>query len=150
MLDVLLKLVGKDFPAVDTLEALGSAELQERYLAATVRNAVLTRFRRRAVEHRASGHLQDLARARQDSAAATAPADSALLASEAVTRLLRRVGDLSAQDQELLRLRFWENLTIRTIAKELGVSYTAAAVRLFRLLQKLRAESRGADPTRSD
>lgn len=50
------------------------------------------------------------------------------------------LAELSEDEWELIRLRFWEDRTIRDVAEELGISYSAAGVRLFRLLHKLRTK----------
>jgi RNA polymerase sigma factor (sigma-70 family) len=47
---------------------------------------------------------------------------------------------LTAEDRLLLKLRFWQERSISGIARTLGISYSAAAVRIFRLLNKLREE----------
>lgn len=46
---------------------------------------------------------------------------------------------LSDADRLLLRRRFWEGQPTGVVAQELGITYSAAAVRLHRLLRRLRA-----------
>ena len=50
----------------------------------------------------------------------------------------RLLSSLSPAERELIDLRFWGRQSITEIADALGTSYGAAAVRLFRLLKKLR------------
>ena len=47
---------------------------------------------------------------------------------------------LSSEDQHLLRLRFFEDASALEIGRRLGISETAARVRLFRVLTRLRNE----------
>jgi RNA polymerase sigma-70 factor (ECF subfamily) len=54
---------------------------------------------------------------------------------------------LSDEEQELLQMRFSDDLSMPEIAQRLGVSYSAAAVRLFRLVRKLREELRDPGPS---
>ncbi|WP_336923413.1 RNA polymerase sigma factor [Aquipuribacter sp. SD81] len=53
--------------------------------------------------------------------------------------LLAALGELSETDQELLRLTAWEGLDGTEVARVLGVSPTAARVRLHRARARLRA-----------
>jgi RNA polymerase sigma factor (sigma-70 family) len=52
--------------------------------------------------------------------------------------LRRALSELSTKERELLQLRFWKSMSIQQIATKLGISYSAAAVRLFRALRRLR------------
>jgi RNA polymerase sigma factor (sigma-70 family) len=52
-------------------------------------------------------------------------------------RLSMELFRLSDEEREILRLRFWEGLKIGEIAARRGGSYSAVAVRLFRLLRRL-------------
>ena len=56
---------------------------------------------------------------------------------EGLPGYLRR---LSTEERELLALRFWDNLSVREVAVQLGLSYSATAVRYFRLFHRLRQE----------
>lgn len=61
-------------------------------------------------------------------------------ASESIEFALGRAWSvLSDADRMLLRLRFLEDYTIEQIARLQGLSYSVVAVRLHRLIQKLRA-----------
>ncbi len=55
-----------------------------------------------------------------------------------LARLSEVLVGLDPEQQRLIELRFWEGRSIQSIAEQLGVSYSTAAVRIFRLLAKLR------------
>ena len=57
---------------------------------------------------------------------------------EAATVIGQVLESLSDNDRELLQMRFWRNMTIAEIAGQTGLSYSATAVRLFRILHRLR------------
>jgi RNA polymerase sigma-70 factor (ECF subfamily) len=53
------------------------------------------------------------------------------------------LAELADSEQLLLRLRFWDNLSIAEIAARLDVPYSTVAVRMFRLLRRLRSRMEG-------
>jgi RNA polymerase sigma-70 factor (ECF subfamily) len=55
-----------------------------------------------------------------------------------LVRLRKSVAALKHEDRILLRMRFWNNMSIAQIAENLNLSYSATAVRLFRVLRALR------------
>ncbi len=118
--DVLLKL--QSLPALRRLRAAGSPE---GYLVVLIRNTLIDRLRRERLERR---WLRE--RRPEQPAARPAPED--------VIALRRQLERLSEEERGLLRLRFWEGLTISEIADMIGVRYCAASQRLFRLISKLR------------
>jgi RNA polymerase sigma factor (sigma-70 family) len=59
---------------------------------------------------------------------------------EKAARLRKALRNLSSADRQLLQMRFWRNMEIGQIAKTLELSYSATAVRLFRILRRLREE----------
>jgi len=59
-----------------------------------------------------------------------------------VIDLRRALETLPAEDQELLRERFWRSRPIAEIASARGTSYSATAVRIFRILRTLRERLR--------
>ena len=61
-----------------------------------------------------------------------------LPAQEQAAELQLALQSLRADERALLEMRFWESLSIAEIATKLGITYSAAAVRLFRILRKLR------------
>jgi RNA polymerase sigma-70 factor (ECF subfamily) len=52
---------------------------------------------------------------------------------------------MTVDEQNLVRLRFWDGLTFRQIAELLGLEYATVAQRLYRLLDKLRGILGDAD-----
>jgi RNA polymerase sigma factor (sigma-70 family) len=62
--------------------------------------------------------------------------------------LARALGQLSAEDHVIVRLRFWEGLTVADIARALGLAQKALYRRLDRALATLRArlERDGVSP----
>jgi RNA polymerase sigma factor (sigma-70 family) len=56
----------------------------------------------------------------------------------------RLIQELDDGDKELIWLRFWEDMTMADIARRLNQPYPTVAVRMFRLLRRLR-EQLGAD-----
>jgi RNA polymerase sigma factor (sigma-70 family) len=54
-----------------------------------------------------------------------------------VAALKQALKHVRPADRLILKRRFWEGRSTAQIAKELGISYTAAAVRLHRLLRRL-------------
>jgi len=59
--------------------------------------------------------------------------------------LERVLGELSVDEWELIRLHFWEDRSIRDVARAIGTTCSAASVRLFRLLKKLRTGLESSD-----
>jgi len=57
---------------------------------------------------------------------------------EKTRRLREALEELKPDERAILRMRFWRGWSIGRIAEYLGTSYSAAAVRLFRILHKLR------------
>jgi len=64
--------------------------------------------------------------------------------------VLRLLADLSMDDQEILRLAAWEELSPTEIAQVLGISASAARVRLHRARKRLQRRLDRADSGRAD
>jgi RNA polymerase sigma-70 factor (ECF subfamily) len=125
---VLLKLQSPD--ALRRMRASGSPG---GYATVMVRNAAVDAIRRRATA------------APQGEPPTTFEApDEALDARARQAAVVDLLDSLAASDRLLLRLRFWEDLSIADIAGRLGMPYSTIAVRLFRLLRRLRSQM-GAD-----
>lgn len=52
--------------------------------------------------------------------------------------LARALGELSREDLSVIRDRFWGDVSIAEMARTRGISYSAMAVRIFRLINRLR------------
>jgi RNA polymerase sigma factor (sigma-70 family) len=122
--DTLLKL-----QSLQTLRRLKAARSPAGYITVMLRNAGtdLLRQRQRGAEMTLG-----------DSLAAPDIRGDEPLAPEQSERLRLALLSLSPEERNLLRLRFWRGTSITQIAEILGVTYSAAAVRLFRTLRKLR------------
>jgi len=57
---------------------------------------------------------------------------------EDIERMKAALRSLRPEDRYLLRMRFWKNMSVDKISDLIGVSYSATAVRLFRILSRLR------------
>jgi RNA polymerase sigma-70 factor (ECF subfamily) len=68
----------------------------------------------------------------------TDTADVQVVSSDRSERLQKALLLLNPGERALLQMRFWRGLSIAQIAEELGLSYSATAVRLFRILHRLR------------
>jgi RNA polymerase sigma factor (sigma-70 family) len=121
--DILVKL-----QSLSTLRRLKAAGSPAGYVAVMLRNAGtdLLRKRQRSAEVGLSEHLTSL-----DTSEDVVPQEQ----SERLGLALR---SLSPEEQNLLRLRFWRGLSIAEIADISDATYSATAVRLFRILHKLR------------
>ena len=69
----------------------------------------------------------------------TDTADVQVVSSDRSERLQKALLLLHPGERALLQMRFWRGLSIAQIAGELGLSYSATAVRLFRILHRLRS-----------
>lgn len=65
------------------------------------------------------------------------------------TALRRELRRLTRDERELLRFRFWTGLPIAEIARRKQMSYSAVAVRIFRLLRRLRSRLADAQQEQS-
>ena len=65
----------------------------------------------------------------------------------AIRAALRQLSD---SDRELLRMRFWSEMSIADIARKLNEPYSTVAVRMFRLLARLRVQLPQAAPAGGD
>ena len=108
-------------------ERLGSQERLDGYLYAVLRRAALDERKRVAAREHREAHL--------DALTWTEPPST-----EDFVTLEKALRQLGEDERELLRLRFWEGLTIREIAARLQLGYSATSVRLFRLLRRLRGQ----------
>lgn len=115
--DTMVKLLARS-----VLARLQQAKSKEGYIVVMLRHALIDRVR---------------AQARQAGAVELAPDTMRLDDLVALRDVVRR---LTPDERELLRLRFWAGLSIGQMADRLDVPYSTVSVRLFRLIQKLRAQ----------
>ncbi|HEX8363160.1 MAG TPA: sigma-70 family RNA polymerase sigma factor [Longimicrobium sp.] len=128
--DVLVRLYSSS--ALRRMQASGSAD---GYLFVVIRNRILDESRRNRVRWGSDDDALD--------SATPAPDELSLDQQIALDEVLR---ELTPDEYTLIRLRFWEDRSINDIAAELGVTYSAASVRLFRLLRKLRERLQQSHP----
>lgn len=112
--------------SLTAIRRLRSARSVEGYLAVVVKNRVLDELRRNRSLWRDAVEWEQV-----QSQTPNLPAD-------VLVTLHEMLDELSEEDWELIRMRFWQDLTIEEIADRLDVKYSTASVRLFRLLRKLR------------
>jgi RNA polymerase sigma-70 factor (ECF subfamily) len=93
-----------------------------------------------ANQRRGRGRRRRLERVLEPLARGEAGPEHAAEVAEAARALVAASRRLSDRDQEVLRLRAWEGLSHREIAVTLGCSENAAALRLHRARERLRAE----------
>jgi len=126
--EVLLKL-----QSIELIRRLRSMSSPAGYLAVAIQNAVRDLGRRRRLDQQALARLGlDLVlEAEEQQETTERPQDRRA----ALKQALR---GLSRDERLLLRMRFWRSQSIGDIAKFDGVSYSTVAVRLFRLLRRLR------------
>jgi RNA polymerase sigma factor (sigma-70 family) len=55
-----------------------------------------------------------------------------------IERLKAALRSLRPEDRYLLRMRFWKNMSLNEISNSIGITYSATAVRIFRILSRLR------------
>lgn len=126
--EVLLKLQSRD-----TIRRIRAAGSIRGYLAVILRNAARSSHRReRRGKRRLFEYFQEESRH-----ASYGPPEEENRAARHLPKVLEGLGP---SERELLDLRYWRELTLEDVAGRLGISYSAAAVRLHRLHRKLRAK----------
>lgn len=117
---------------VDLLRELDGYTLRS-YLLSTVKNVSLDALRRR------KRHAEcDLADA-EEPVSAEAPVDSDLLHSEQVLACAEALRALPERDRELLRMKYYDELPDREIARVLGCRSDSVRTLLTRARRKMRA-----------
>jgi RNA polymerase sigma-70 factor (ECF subfamily) len=122
--------------ALERGEALRDPTRAKLYLFRIVRNLATDQARRRArltMEPWASV---------PEIVSTDAPVDEAVLRADDWALPRAAMAELPAAHQELLRMRFVEELDNATIAAQLGITEHAARQRVYRALQALRAAAR--------
>jgi RNA polymerase sigma factor (sigma-70 family) len=125
--------------SLETLRRLDAAGSIEGYIFVMLRNAANDLARRRQFEE---FHFKSLHEKRTAEPSAEA---GYIQQSEHESVLAAALEMLSQEEREVLRMRFWSNKSIAEIAAQTNMSYSATAVRLFRILHRLRKQL-GEDP----
>jgi RNA polymerase sigma factor (sigma-70 family) len=120
------------FQNLKTIRRMKAARSSEGYVSVILRNAAVDYGKRHRLPK-----LESLTEHEHDSQVEWA-APRGLSLDEAVG-LAEALDRLSDDERSLIEMRFWQNLQIAEIAEKTGKSYSATAVSLFRLLQRLRA-----------
>lgn len=115
-----------------TMRRLRAAGSAEGYIVVMLRNAANDLVRRSQREKALLSTLGD------KSAIEPALEPDYVLQTEEASVLAKALESLTEADRALLKMRFWRNMSIADIATENGMSYSATAVRLFRILHRLR------------
>ena len=127
--NVLLKL-----QSLETMRRLHAARSVEGYLFVMLRNAANDLVRRRQLERVIFKSLEDSVPEEQ-------AVQHAYISSAAdVSAVGEALKSLHSEERRLLEMRFWRNMSIADIARAIGATYSATAVRLFRTLYKLRVQ----------
>jgi RNA polymerase sigma factor (sigma-70 family) len=124
--EVLLKL-----QSLQTLQRLRIAGSPAGYIAVMFRNAATDVVRRRQRGLALEVPLTEDYPAREGG-------DLDLVTPERAARLREALLSLRPEERNLLRMRFWRGFSIGQIVEKSGTTYSASAVRLFRILRKLR------------
>lgn len=117
--------------SAESLARLRAARSPEGYAVVMVRNAAVDAVRRRSAVTTATDRIEEQP--------GSAPRPDEVLDRRARSEAVRTVLDeLEDSERLLLNLRFWEDLSIAEIARRFGMPYSTIAVRMFRLLRRLR------------
>jgi RNA polymerase sigma factor (sigma-70 family) len=121
--------------SLHTMRRLRAAGSAQGYIVVMLRNAATDLVRSRLREHSIIGELgEELS----EEAAVELPGGT--LAEVQTLALAAALRSLSDEEKMLLKMRFEFGMSIREIAVQTRISYSAAAVRLFRILKRLRAQ----------
>ena len=121
--EVLVKL--QSLATIRKIKASGSPS---GYIAVMIRNAAtdVIRRKKRELGYEVNEHRL------QENRSFKSPQD------DKTSGLLQALQALTGEERALLEMRFWQDMSIGEISTRLGISYSAAAVRVFRTLKRLR------------
>lgn len=116
---------------LEALRRLRETRSPESYLAVSLRNAANDLAKRGERERRAMARLglEEAVNAIEQDAESEA---------EGAARLREELRRLAPSDRMLVAMRFWKGMGIHEIARELDEPYSRVAVRMFRLVRRLR------------
>lgn len=116
-----------------TMRRLRAARSPEGYIFVMLRNAANDLVRRRQLEKALFSPIG------MDGLAGEPSSEPEyVLQTEKASILAKALGSLTEEEKGLLRMRFWRDMSIGEIADETATSYSATAVKLFRILHRLR------------
>jgi RNA polymerase sigma-70 factor (ECF subfamily) len=100
---------------------------------------------REAMQVRRRQSVEDAARRRVawSREVAAESADSPLLQAEAIEKVRRAIANLPAEQQQVVRMRIYQEMTFAEIAREMGIPLGTALGRMRAALKKLRASLEG-------
>jgi RNA polymerase sigma-70 factor (ECF subfamily) len=128
--DLVQQVLVKLLESPERLDRLDPSLSPEAYLKTAVHNAARDLARRKVLALKALKHL-----VQERLSCEPMPSSS----SERLVALAEELEALPEEQRTLLRMRFWEGRSLSEIAQHLGEGYSTVAVRLFRLLKKLKS-----------
>ena len=114
-------------------QKLYNASTPHKYLARMVQNHAIDLLRRSRAERKV---FHEFLRMRLKRRKPSVP-------NERVHKLQIQLAMLNSEERQLVEMRYGQNLSIEEIAEQLEITYSAAAVRLHRLKEKLRKGMEG-------
>ena len=118
-----------------TMQRLRAAGSPAGYVMVMMKNAFTDLARRRLREIQVEAPFEE-------TIAAELSEDVEALKDQEIERMKVALRSLRPEDRYLLRMRFWKNMSVGEISDLIGVSYSATAVRLFRIFSRLREAMR--------
>ena len=132
--DVLLRL-----QSLTTLRRVRAARSAPGYLITLIRRSMIDAHRRREVE------LAAMRRLDYEWLVSEGPSPPDEFADQLPARIRKELSRLSHQDQQFIEARYWHDQSIQSIADQHGMKYSAVAVRIFRVLHRLRKAAEPPD-----
>jgi RNA polymerase sigma factor (sigma-70 family) len=114
-----------------TLQRLRAAGSPAGYVMVMMRNAFTDLARRRLHEVQTETPIEE-------TIAAELSEEVEAQRAEDIERMKAALRSLRPEDRYLLRMRFWKNMSVDEISHFIGISYSATAVRFFRIFSRLR------------
>ena len=120
---------------IDHLKAI-NVRAHPAYITSAVRNQALMLLRRRRIEYRAIGHL--LGSNRLPKEYVTDDVDTRLFYQCTLEKVVETIQRLSENDQHILRMKFFDQLSDQEIGEILGLQLSSVRSRLTRARRRLR------------
>ena len=122
------------------MEQLRKVRSPTMYFMRVVRNAAIDATRRHRRRERSLKQFWEEVLSPAELDSGDEISEATYSTDDGVTRLRVALGNLSEEEQQLLKLRFWDELSLSQIATRLRLGYSAVALRFFRLFRRLRLE----------